>query len=121
MAIQNRKCYACQQSYSYCPNCSGSDKLAPSWKAQFCSESCVQLWTTLTKYNMNLMNKPEAKEIISGLDLKPLDVYVACVQRDYEKVMTEDKKPKRGKRAELKLYDEAAQFELDEVVTIENE
>lgn len=98
--IKNKRCLACRESYSYCPDCSRVDKLAPTWKSQFCSEECATLWSTLTKYNMELTTKDEAKEIISSLDLKPIDTYVACVKRDYEKVMAEEKKPRKIKRPE---------------------
>ena len=36
--------------------------------------------------------KSEAKAIISALDLKPIDQYVECVKRDYEKIMAEETK-----------------------------
>lgn len=108
MALKTRKCLSCETAYEYCPDCSRVDRLAPAWKAQFCSEPCATLWATLTKFGMNRLTKSEAKEIISCLDLKPIDVYVACVQRDYAKVMEPEKKPKRGKRAEMQIIiDEA--------------
>ena len=112
--VKNRKCLACEKNFSFCPNCSGADALKPSWASQFCSEDCMILWTTLTKYGINHMEKSEAKEIISGLDLKPIESYVACVQRDYEKVMAEEPKSKRGKRIEIKSIDEV----MDEITDI---
>ena len=107
MALKTRKCLSCETPYEYCPDCSRADRLAPAWKAQFCSEPCATLWATLTKFGMDRLTKSEAKDIISSLDLKPIDVYVSCVQRDYAKVMAEEKKPKRGKRIEIKPIDEA--------------
>lgn len=98
--VKNRKCLCCGEEYKYCPDCSRADQLSPSWKAQFCSEPCMTLWLTLTRYNMTRLSKSEAKEIISSLNLKPIDVYAACVQRDYAKVMEEDKKPRRTKKFE---------------------
>ena len=92
MATNNRKCLACRTAYRYCPSCSRADKLAPAWKSEFCSEPCATLWTTLTKYGMSMLTKSEAKSIIAELDLKPIDVYVDCVKRDYSKVMEPDKK-----------------------------
>jgi hypothetical protein len=73
----------------------------------------MTLWTTLTKYGMSMLTKSEAKSIISDLELKPMDVYAACVQRDYAKVMTEEKKHKRNKRIEIKPIDEAIDFAKD--------
>lgn len=107
MAHLNKKCLCDNTKYSYCPDCSRADALKPTWYSEFCSESCMTLWTTLTKFGMNTLSKSEAKEIISSLDLKPIDVYVACVQRDYAKVMAEEKKFKRGKRVEVQPIDDA--------------
>ena len=95
MAIKERKCLSCATEYKYCPECSRVDALAPAWKSQFCSESCMTLWTTLTKFGMNRLTKSEAKSIISELDLKPIDTYVNCVKRDYAKVMEPEKKSRR--------------------------
>lgn len=119
MALKTRKCLSCETSYEYCPDCSRADKLAPAWKAQFCSESCMTLWKTLTKFGMNLITKSEAKSIIAELDLKPIKYYVECVQRDYAKVMEPEKKPKRGKRAEMQIViDDAMDVEPEVVKSI---
>ena len=101
MAHLNKKCMACQTRYSYCPDCSRADKIKPSYFDQFCSESCKDLWLTLTRYNMGRLTKSEAKSIISKLELKPIDTYVDCVKRDYANVMTEEKKSRRNKRIEV--------------------
>lgn len=105
--VKNRKCLCDGTVYSYCPDCSRTDSLQPAWRAEFCSEPCMTLWTTLTKFGMGILSKDDAKSIISELDLKPIDSYANCVQRDYAKVMEEEKKPKRGKRIEIKPIDEA--------------
>lgn len=95
MAQKNKQCLACRTAYSYCPSCSRADALAPSWKSEFCCETCKDVWDTLVKFNMNMLAKSEAKELISALDLKPIESYVACIQRDYAKIMIEEKKPKK--------------------------
>ena len=117
---KNRKCICCSTQYSYCPTCDSADKLKPSWHSEFCSEDCKELWNTATKFNMGLIEKSDAKEIISILSLKDKSAYVACIQRDIDKILAEEPKPKRGKRAELKLLEEIA--DLHEVVNkTENE
>lgn len=125
--IFNKRCLSCQTSYSYCPDCSRADKLAPSWKSQFCSEECMTLWMTLTRYNMGTHSKEEAKSIISSLDLKPIDTYAACVQRDYAKVMHEEKKfrkiPKKFEpivEIELNVEQEIAEPVIEESVVEES-
>lgn len=118
MAHSNKTCLACKTKYSYCPSCSRLDSLKPTWYNEFCSEPCMTLWTTATKYNMNMLTKSEAKSIISSLDIKPIDVYVECVKRDYSKIMAEEKKPKRGKRIEIKPIDEVIDIEQEIVESV---
>ena len=98
MARLNKTCLACQTRYSYCPTCSRADALKPSWSNEFCCESCMSLWMTLTRYGMSTLTKSEAKSIISDLDLKPIDEYAECVQRDYAKVMAVEKKIKKSSK-----------------------
>lgn len=119
--VDNRKCLACSTKYSYCPTCSRADALKPSWYSDFCSESCKEIWTVFTKYNMNMVTKEKAKSIILDLDLKPIDAYTKCIQRDYAIVMAEEKKPKRGKRIEIKPIDEAMDVEQEVVESIVEE
>lgn len=115
MAHLNKKCLCDGTKYAYCPDCSRADALKPTWYSEFCSESCMTLWTTLTKFGMNLISKSEAKEIISALDLKPIDAYADCVQRDYAKIMA---KPKRGKRIEIQPIDEVADISKEVVESV---
>ena len=121
--VKNRKCVCCGTAYSYCPDCSNADKLAPSWKATFCSEDCMTIWTICTKFNMGRLTKPEAKETISALNLKPTSEYVPCVQRDLAVILKEDPKPKRGKRVATQPIDEPTLIEqiTHEVVNQEDE
>lgn len=106
--VRNRKCIACGTKYSYCPDCSRADALKSTWYSDFCSESCKDLWYTLTKYNMGRVTKDEAKSTILELDLKTIESYSQFVQLDYAKVMAEEKKSKRGKRVEAQPIDEVA-------------
>ena len=119
--VKNRKCIACGTKYSYCPDCSRADALKPTWYNDFCIESCKDLWLTLTRYNMDRLTKSEAKSAILELDLKPIESYSQFVQRDYAKVMAEDKKPKRGKRVEFQPVDEAIDISKEVVESIVEE
>lgn len=106
MAKQFRKCLTCGTKYSFCPDCSGSDRLAPTWKSEFCCEDCTTIWTTATQYNMNILSKKEAKEIISAIALKPMDNYASCVQRDLKVILAEEPKAKRVKKTASPTLDE---------------
>ena len=104
---KNRQCICCSTEYSYCPDCNGVDRLKESWYSEFCSSDCKDLWLTATKFNMQLLSKNEAMEIISGLNIKDMADYVDCVKRDLEVIFAEDKPlvqaeehKKRGKKPE---------------------
>ena len=117
--MANRKCLCCHDEYDFCPNC-GAGRLAPAWKSAFCSESCKELWQTLSRFSMNFITKSEAKSVILELDLRPIESYAKCVQRDYSKIMIDEKKPKRGKREEINIIDEVIEVEpevVDQVIT----
>ena len=89
--VSNRKCICCGEKYQYCPSC-GSDRLKPTWHSSFCSETCKDLWQTLSKYSMGFINKSQAIELINTLPLKDKSKYVTCVQRDLGKLFEKEVK-----------------------------
>lgn len=105
MARHNRKCICCNTEYSYCPTCSGPDKFKPYWYAEFCSETCKDLWNTATKFNMDMIDKAEAKSIISTLKLKDRSEYVPCVQRDLVNILGADTAKKRANKQATKSHE----------------
>lgn len=118
---KNRQCICCSTEYFYCPDCNGADRLKESWYSEFCSIDCKDLWLTATKFNMGMIEKKDAKDIISALNLKDKSEYVKCVQHDLENIFAIDEEPKkRGKRIEVKPVDEFADI-AREVVLEENE
>ena len=88
---KNRRCICCSVEYAYCPECNGADALKPYWHSEFCGEDCKDLWLTATKFNMGLVSKQEAQEIILELNLKNNSEYVKCVQRDLEVIFDDEK------------------------------
>lgn len=90
MAKRNRTCLTCGTKYSYCPTCS-VDKAKPTWMTEFCNEVCKELFGTATRYNMQVLTKSEAKEIIENLELKEKSEYVDFIQKDLENILGEEK------------------------------
>lgn len=127
MPSNNRTCLCCSKKYSYCPSCLGADRLAPSWKSEFCSETCKDLWLTCTRFNMGTLTRQQAQDIIKSLYIKPLSEYVACIQKDIKTIQEEKPKLKRGKRTQIQPIDDFAGIdpnsveESHEVVKQENE
>lgn len=107
MAKKNRTCICCGTQYEYCPTCGGQDRMKPAWYSEFCSEECKELWTAATKFNMNMLSKKEAQEIILDLKLKPHTEYAECVQRDLENILKEEPKQeqKQPKASKQKVHE----------------
>lgn len=117
MARRNRKCICCSTEYAYCPNCNGIDKLKPTWYSEFCSEDCKNLWLTATKFNMGMIEKKDAKDIISALNLKDKSEYATCVKRDLEVIFAEEPKKKIKKAEAMAIEPESHEV----VIKKENE
>ena len=106
--VSNRKCICCGEKYQYCPSC-GNDRLKETWYSAFCSETCKDLWQTLSKYSMGFINKSQAIKLINTLPLKDKSKYVACVQRDLGKLF--EKEVKRNKSVKEQVMIEKLEIE----------
>lgn len=119
MGKRDRKCLLCGETYQYCPTCT-QDRIKPAWMAEFHSENCKNIFDIATRFNMQLLTKAEAKEAMEQCDLSNKDNFKDYVQHDLENIFAVDvDKPKRGKRSELPILDEAMVFDTHEVVTKE--
>lgn len=97
-----RKCILCGKEYTYCPSCP-KDAKKESWYAIFDNENCKNISKTLTDYNLNQISKVEARHALLACDLS------IKLNEHYRNEINEIiERPKRGKRAELKLFDEVS-------------
>lgn len=119
MARRKRECYLCGESYAYCGSCS-QDRTKPSWMSEFHSENCKTIFDTCTRYNMGMLSKTEAKDVLSACNLTNKANFKSYVIRDLEVIFAEEPK-KRGKRIEINPIDEVADIKSHEVVIKENE
>ena len=110
MGKRNRKCYLCGESYLYCPTCS-QDRMKPSWMVEFHSEDCKNIFDACTRYNMGIISKEEAQEIIISCDLSNQDNFKSYVKHDLEVIFAE----------EPKKLDESVEIHAVVKETIENE
>lgn len=86
-----RKCYNCGKIYSYCPDCS-DDRSKPAIMSTFHDQNCADIFDTCVKFNMGLISKEEAKEMLSCCDLKEKSSFRKDVQRDIKAIFAENKK-----------------------------
>jgi hypothetical protein len=95
--------------------------MKPAWMAEFHSEDCKNIFDICTRFNMDMISKSEAQDVLSSCDLSNKENFKSYVKRDLENIFAEEPK-KRGKRIEIQPVDDAMSVEEShEVVTIENE
>lgn len=85
-----RKCLCCGASYSYCNNCYDFRNY-PLWMNSFHDENCKNIFETCTNYNFKLITKEQAKEALSKYDLSNRANFSACVKRDLNVILEENK------------------------------
>lgn len=122
MGRRNRECYLCSETYQYCPTCS-QDRTKPSWMAEFHSENCKDIFDICTRFNMELLTKSEAKEAVEKCDLSNKLNFRPSVQNTLSNLLKIDEvspenPKKRGKRAEMKVFDEVMDIEPKVVESI---
>lgn len=86
-----RSCYLCGKEYRFCPTCR-EDRHAPAWKNTFCSEDCSSIFKCAVDYNMNMITKEEAQDILLGCDLSNQKSFREGTQSAIAKIMEEPKK-----------------------------
>ena len=89
MGRRNRECYLCGEGYLYCPTCS-QDKMKPAYMAEFHSENCKNIFDTCTRFNMGMMSKIEAQEVLKSCDLSSKENFKSYVIHDLEVIFAED-------------------------------
>ena len=65
---KNKQCIVCGTKYEYCGNCDGNRK-QNTWKLNYCSENCRDIFRTVTDYIGKNITIKEAKEKLNKLDL----------------------------------------------------
>ena len=85
-----RQCLSCGHSYSYCNNCYDFRNY-PLWMNSFHDENCKNIFETCTDYNFKLITKEQAKEALSKYDLSNRANFSACVKRDLNTILAENK------------------------------
>lgn len=94
-----RKCYNCGEIYSYCPDCS-DDRRKPAIMSAFHNENCAEVFNTCVRFNMELISKEEAKEILSNCDLTRKSLFRDDVQDDIKVIFAENKAKQKNTKPE---------------------
>lgn len=92
---KKRECYLCGMKYNFCSTCD-EDRYAPAWKHSFHSENCAKIFQCCVDYNMSLIYKDEAQDILLGCDLSNKKSFREDVNETIGKILEE-------KKAEVKV------------------
>ena len=120
MGRRSRECYLCGAKYSYCPTCS-QDKMKPTWMTEFHEENCKTIFQTCTDFNMKLLTKDEAKNVLSSCDLSNKENFRPSVQKTLATIFMEEKKPVSEKPAKAPVAPKAAKTPVVEKTEIAHE
>lgn len=87
---RKRECYLCGTKYKFCSTCD-EDRYAPAWKHSFHSEDCAKIFQCCVDYNMSLISKDEAQNILLGCDLSNKESFREDAQETIANILAEDK------------------------------
>ena len=70
MKKPNCKCLACGKEYYFCLQCNQREpRPLPNWHLNFCDETCMTVFETVSSYCGGSITKDEAEEIIGTYDI----------------------------------------------------
>lgn len=102
----NRICKVCGEKYYFCPSCS-KIPVTEKYKNMFCSKNCYDIFYTLSRLTVGTINKPEAKDILSSLDLSKQNQFSEKIKSEVDEIMKTNKKPKKKAKLEPVYNNEA--------------
>ena len=115
MNKKNRVCKVCGEEYSFCPTCSNVPA-TEKYRTMFCSKNCRDVFHVLSRYIVKDVNKYEAKEILSSLDLSRQNRFSEQIKADIDKIMGINKKSFKKKEEEESVVIEAVEPAIPEEI-----
>lgn len=85
----NHWCVLCGTGYHACDSCNKEKHFTP-WRTLTDTIEHYKIFTILKDYNNKLINREQAKELLSGLDLTGKDNYKASAKKVLEDICTDD-------------------------------
>lgn len=70
-----RKCIVDATSYEYCPRCGHTSESTETWRNNFCSENCREIYNTVNAYTHKRITAGQAKIQLEKLDTIKLPEY----------------------------------------------
>lgn len=87
MRTYNKVCSVCGKQYAYCTGCGFSE---PSYKKMCCSESCRDIYRTLSAYNAEHIDAQEAIKRLKACDLSRLDKFTPNIKKEVQALLAKE-------------------------------
>lgn len=81
-----RTCVVDNSKYNYCPKC-GHDDPMESWRRNFCSENCREIYNVSSSYVRKMLTANEAKQLLNGLDISKLNNFNTSYKNTISDIM----------------------------------
>jgi len=114
MQKPNCKCMACGTQYYFCLQCNKRNpRPLPEWHVNFCDETCMTVFETISSYCAGNLTKEEANEMIGQLDSSKFDSLKNDIQEKIKEIQKKDKKPSFSKEKETPVEESKEDSEAD--------
>lgn len=111
----NHWCVVCGKGYHACDSCNETKSITP-WRSLTDTVEHFKLFTVLKDYNNKLIDKTEARKLLSNIDLSGKDSFKDSAKNVLEDILKEDiVEPKKMK----KRYDKSIKDETVEDIVVE--
>lgn len=105
---KERFCIFCQKPYSYCPSC--NNKSEPSWKFNFDTERCHDLYDVIAGYNIGIKKIEDVKAVMDKYNVTDYSEYSEKLQNELKNLNTNSEKTGAAEEAsEDKAKDDNAE------------
>ena len=84
MIQKNKTCVVCGKQYTYCSGCGFQE---PSYRKSMCSESCRDIYRTLSAYNMDKIDKEEAAARLRACNLSKLNEFKPNIKKEVQAIL----------------------------------
>lgn len=108
----NHWCVVCGKGYHACDSCNETKSFTP-WRTLTDSIEHFKIFTILKDYNNKIINKKEAKKMLSNIDLSDKASFKESSRKLLDEILKEDIVDRKATR---KKYDEVVETEVFESV-----
>lgn len=86
---KERACIFCGKVYEYCPHCNNNSE--PTWKFNFDSEKCHDLYDAVAGYNMGVKTIDDVKATLDKYEVTDYSIFSERIQNKLNELVPQNK------------------------------